>query len=105
MGGGTLCAMQRARSQIAPRTSMRPVSLVMLNLLIVMIAIGSFDFALSLLNLARHFTPGAARSPAGLLMPVVHVLIPLLLVVVAGVLINRAVVKLRARLPAPPVSE
>jgi len=97
--------MQSAQPQIGPRAGLRPVSMVMLNLLIVMVAIGSFDFALSLLNLTRQFAHSAARHPSGLMGPLGSVLASLLLALVAAVLINRTVVRIRAGAPPPPVSE
>jgi hypothetical protein len=78
----------------------RPISLIMLNLLILMVAIGAFNFALSLVNLTQHFTnAGIAHTPVAYKTLVITIS-SLLMAAISGILINRAVVRLRARMPA-----
>jgi drug/metabolite transporter (DMT)-like permease len=77
----------------------RPISLIMLNLLILMVAIGAFNFALSLVNLTQHFTnAGIAHTPTAYKTLVITIS-SLLMAVISGILINRSVVRLRARMP------
>jgi hypothetical protein len=88
--------MQPSRVQIDPRGRLRPISLIMLNLLILLVAIGAFNFALALVNLTNHFThagivhtPGASKALAISISSV-------LMALVAGVLINRAILRLKS---------
>jgi drug/metabolite transporter (DMT)-like permease len=97
--------MQTSRPQIDPRARLRPISLVMLNLLILLVAIGAFNFALSLVNLTNHFTStGIAHTPAAI-GTLVITLSSLLLALISGILINRFVRRLNAVVPAQPVSD
>ena len=90
--------MHNSHPQAGP--PFRPISLIMLNLLILMVAIGAFNFALSLVNLTQHFTTaGIAHTPAAYKTLVITIS-SLLMAVISGILINRAVVRLRARMPA-----
>jgi drug/metabolite transporter (DMT)-like permease len=91
--------MHNSRPQVDPR--FRPISLIMLNLLILMVAIGAFNFALSLVNLTQHFTTtGIAHTPVAYKTLVITVS-SFLMAVISGILINRSVVRLRARMPVP----
>jgi drug/metabolite transporter (DMT)-like permease len=88
--------MQPSRPQIAPRARLRPISLIMLNLLILLVAIGAFNFALSLVNLTNHFThAGIAHTPAAIKALVISIS-SFLMAVVSGILINRAILRLRS---------
>jgi drug/metabolite transporter (DMT)-like permease len=92
--------MQPTRSQIAPRARLRPISLIMLNLLILLVAIGAFNFALSLVNLTNHFThAGIDHTPAAYKTLVITIS-SLLMALVSGILINRAILQLRSMVPA-----
>jgi drug/metabolite transporter (DMT)-like permease len=89
--------MHNSHPQAGPR--FRPISLIMLNLLILMVAIGAFNFALSLVNLTQHFTnAGIAHTPTAY-KTLVSTVSSLLMAVISGILINRSVVRLRARMP------
>jgi drug/metabolite transporter (DMT)-like permease len=89
--------MHNPRPQAGP--PFRPISLVMLNLLILMVAIGAFNFALSLVNLTQHFTnAGIAHTPVAYKTLVITIT-SLLMAAISGILINRSVVRMRARLP------
>jgi hypothetical protein len=95
----------QAGQQRGSRKMSRPVSLLMLNLLILLVAIGAFDFSLSLLNLTEHWTTAHAGHPTHVLGLVANVLASFLLTLVSGFLINRSVRRLKAMLPPQPVVE
>ncbi len=92
--------MQPSRLQIGPRARLRPISLMMLNLLILLVAIGAFNFALSLVNLTNHFThAGIEHTPAAVKTLVINIS-SLLMAVVSGILINRIVLRQRSMVTA-----
>jgi drug/metabolite transporter (DMT)-like permease len=93
--------MQPSRPQvdpraIDPRVPLRPISLIMLNLLILLVAIGAFNCALSLVNLTNHFThAGIEHTPAAMKALLISVS-SFLMAVVSAIVINRAIVRLRS---------
>lgn len=97
--------MQPSRTQIDPRARLRPISLIMLNLLILLLAIGAFNFALSLVNLTHDFTQaGIDHTPTAMKTLVINIS-SLLMAVVSGILINRAVARMRSMVPRQSVSD
>jgi hypothetical protein len=97
--------MQTTRSQIDPRARLRPISLLMLNLLILLVAIGAFNFALSLVNLTNHFTTSDIAHPPVAVKTMVITVSSFLMVLVAGIFINRSVLRLKSMVRAQAVSE
>jgi drug/metabolite transporter (DMT)-like permease len=92
--------MQNSRLPVNSRARLRPISLIMLNLLILLVAIGAFNFALSLVNLTNHFThAGIDHTPAAYKTLVITIS-SLLMALVSGILINRAILQLRSMVPA-----
>jgi drug/metabolite transporter (DMT)-like permease len=88
--------MQASQPQIDPRARLRPISLIMLNLLILLVAIGAFNLALSLVNLTEHFThAGIAHTPAAMKSLVISIS-SFLMALVSGILINRSILRLRS---------
>jgi drug/metabolite transporter (DMT)-like permease len=92
--------MQPSRTQIDPRVRLRPVSLMMLNLLILLVAIGAFNFALSLVNLTNHFTHAGIEHTRAAMMTLVINISSLLMALVSGILINRIVLRQRSMIEA-----
>ena len=91
--------MHPSQPQIDPRARLRPISPIMLNLLILLVAIGAFNLALSLVNLTEHFThAGIAPTPAALRALVISIS-SFLMAVVSGILINRSILRLRSMVP------
>jgi drug/metabolite transporter (DMT)-like permease len=83
----------RASAQRGPQ---RPISMVMLNLLILLLAIGAFNFALSLVNLTNHFSHAdIAHTPAAIKALIICIS-SILMAIVAGILINRAILRLKS---------
>jgi len=69
---------------------------MMLNLLILLVAIGAFNFALALVNLTNHFThAGIEHTPAATKALVISIS-SFLMAVVSGILINRAILRLKS---------
>ena len=88
--------MQSTPPQTGPRARLRPISLVMLNLLILLVAIGAFNFALSLVNLTNHFTQMGIGHTPGATRALVISISSFLLAIVSGILINRALLRLKS---------
>jgi hypothetical protein len=72
---------------------------MMLNLLILLIAIGAFNLALSLVNLTQHFTHAGIAHTPGATKALVISISSFLMAVVSGVLINRAILQLKSIVP------
>lgn len=84
------------RPQLDPRTRLRPISLMMLNLLILLVAIGAFNFALALVNLTNHFTHAGIEHTAAAMKALAISISSFLMAVISGILINRAILRLRS---------
>jgi drug/metabolite transporter (DMT)-like permease len=79
-----------------PRGPHRPISMVMLNLLILLLAIGAFNFALALVNLTNHFSHASVAHTPAALKTLVICASSILMAIVAGIFINRAILRLKA---------
>jgi hypothetical protein len=88
--------MHTSRLQVDQRPRLHPISLVMLNLLILLVAIGAFNFALSLVNLTNHFTHAGIEHTPAAYKTLVITISSLLMAMVSGIVINRAVIRLRS---------